>query len=182
LKKLVRYNMKLLKNVAGLLRVLSIAAAVFYLFTTVYAAIVIFFARNPALGMFKEIDRDAFRIYFPFTDVPFLTGDNTPHFFFILLVTFAGYGLFAFLLARVFSIFKQDKLFTADAIGRLRTFYTANLVIPAAVLICELFFTRDVKDLLVIMVLHAIIGIFAWFLSVIFKQGLSLQEEQDLTL
>lgn len=174
--------MKLLKNVAAILHVLSMAAAVFYFVTTIYALIVILFARNPELGMFKEIGNDTFRINYPFTDVPFLTGDNTPHFFFILLITFAGYGLFAFLLARVFSIFKQDKLFTADAIGRLRTFYTANLVIPAAVLICELFFTRDVRDLLVITVLHAIIGIFAWFLSVIFRQGLFLQEEQDLTL
>jgi hypothetical protein len=174
--------MKSIKVVAGILRGLSIAAVLFYGFTALYAAFVIIFARNPELGLFQKEKEDGFVINFPFTHKPFLLGDNNPHFLVMLVVTFAGYGIFAYLIKRVCEIFRQDKLFTEKAVLRLKQFYLFNLIVPGSILLINLFFTRDVSDGLAVTVLHGIIGVFAWFLAVIFRQGLALQEEQDLTL
>ena len=174
--------MKSIKVVASILQGLSIAAVLFYGFTAVYAAFVILFARNPELGMFELVKENGFIINFPFTDKPFLLGDNTPHYLVMLVVTFAGYGIFAYLLKRVFGIFTKDKLFTEKAVTRLKQFYLFNLIVPGSILLINLFFTKDIDDGLTVTVLHGIIGVFAWFLAVIFRQGLELQEEQDLTL
>ena len=174
--------MKSIKVVAAILRSLSIVAVIFYGFTAAYAALVILFARNANLGLFELVPGNGFIINFPFTDKPFLLGDNTPHFLVMLVVTFAGYAIFAYLLKRVFGIFTQDKLFTEKAVSRLKQFYLFNLTVPGSILLINLLFTKDINDGLTLTVLHGIIGVFAWFLAVIFRQGLELQEEQDLTL
>jgi hypothetical protein len=44
-----------------------------------------------------------------------------------------------------------------------------------------LVFRAELFDMIRIGVLHLVIGVFAFFMAAIFKQGLLLQEEQDLT-
>lgn len=174
--------MKSIKIVARILHDLSVVAVIFYLLTATYAAFVILFARNPDMGLFRPDRHNGFIINYPFTDMPFLLGDNNPHYLVMMVVTFAGYGIFAYLLKRVFGIFTRDKLFTEKAVIRLKQFYSFNLIVPGSILLINLFFTTDISDGLTVTVLHGIIGVFAWFLAVIFRQGLALQEEQDLTL
>jgi hypothetical protein len=174
--------MKTARVVAGVLYVISLFAALFYILTALYAAFVIVIHGWRGTSLFNEIEDNQFTIDYPFTDVPFLIGSNTPLFLWMLVVIFAGYGVFAVLIGRVFTIFRQDKLFTASAVRRLRYFYLANFIVPPAVLAVNLFFTKDVQDLVIISILHAVIGVFAWLMAAIFKQGLALQEEQDHTL
>jgi hypothetical protein len=174
--------MKTAKVVAGVLYIISLFAALFYILTALYAALVILLHHWRGTSLFNEIENNQFTIDYPFTDVPFLIGSNTPLFLWMLVVIFAGYGVFAILIGRVFSIFRHDKLFTLSAVRRLQYFYLANFLVPPAVLLVNLFFTSDVQDLVIISILHAIIGVFAWLMAAIFKQGLTLQEEQDHTL
>jgi hypothetical protein len=58
----------------------------------------------------------------------------------------------------------------------------ANLTVPAMVTIIFLFARIEIRDTVMLMFLHAVIGVFAFFMAAIFKHGLLLQEEQDLTL
>ncbi|NEU07701.1 DUF2975 domain-containing protein [Flavihumibacter sp. R14] len=174
--------MKTVKVVARILYIISLFAALFYIFTAVYAAFVMVLHNLSGTALFNELESGQFTIDYPFTDTPFLIGSNTSLYLVMLVVIFGGYGLFAVLLGRVLSVFKQDKLFTPTAVRRLQYFYLANFLIPPAILLVNLFFTRDVQDLVIISILHAIIAVFAWFMAAIFKQGLMLQEEQDHTL
>lgn len=174
--------MKSVKIVAGILKLISYIMSAFYLLTSVYGAIVIIFLRNPELGFFTVIGDGSFKINYPFSNMPFLVGDNTARYLLMLVVTFLGYGIFALLLGKVFWVFTRAKLFTSAALRWLKVFYLYNFIAPLSVLILNLFFTDDIRDYVIISILHAIIGVFAWFFSVMFKQALFLQEEQDLTL
>jgi hypothetical protein len=57
-----------------------------------------------------------------------------------------------------------------------------NLVVPSLFLIILAIIGHDLRDAIIIVFLHVMIGVFAFFMAAIFKQGLLLQEEQDLTL
>ena len=50
-----------------------------------------------------------------------------------------------------------------------------------AFLVLLAFFGHEIIDILRITLLHLVIGVFAYFMAAIFKQGVHLQEEQDLT-
>ena len=89
--------------------------------------------------------------------------------------------MFLWLLSGVFHAFKQVKLFTAKGVVQLSRFYITNLLVPFLFLLLFLLFRNEMSDLLRIILLHVIIGVFAYFMAAIFKQGLLLQEEQDLT-
>lgn len=173
--------MKNVKLIAGILHFLSKVIALLYLCTAVYALLVILISRFRETSLFAASE-GGFTIMYPFTQTPFLLGDNTSLFLVMMIVIFSGYGVFAWMLGEVFRLFTLDKLFTRTAVKTLTAFYLLNLLVPGTVLLVNLFFTRDVKDLVAITVLHAVIGIFAWFMANIFKQGLALQDEQDHTL
>jgi purine-cytosine permease-like protein len=64
---------------------------------------------------------------------------------------------------------------------KLSRFYLTNLIVPAAFLVLLAFFGHEIIDILRITLLHLVIGVFAYFMAAIFKQGVHLQEEQDLT-
>jgi hypothetical protein len=141
------------------------------------------FALSTGLGLgFKE-NRKYFHVYYPFTSAPFLNGDyNIPYIIFYFLLPISLYGLFFLLVSNVFKVFFQPRLFTQYGIERLKGFYLANLIIPGATLVLTSIFT-DVDDSTVILVaLHFILGVFAYFLAAIFKQGVHLQNQQDLII
>jgi hypothetical protein len=55
-----------------------------------------------------------------------------------------------------------------------------NVIVPVVIMLLLLIFKQEVEDIVRITFLHLIIGVFAFFMAAIFKQGLVLQEEQDL--
>jgi hypothetical protein len=122
-----------------------------------------------------------FEIYYPFTSKPFLLGDNhTTYILFDFLLLLISYGLFFLLLSNVFNGFAQPKLFTKKGYKYLRWFYLCNLLIPLVILLLLSIFYIVSSEATIIVLLHMVAGIFAWFLAVIFRQGLQLQNEQDL--
>ena len=120
-------------------------------------------------------------ITYPFTEKPFLILDsNITYLIFSFLIPVVGYGLFFWLLSNVFKVFYQDKLFTAQNIVHLRRFYLVNIFLPAILTIFASFFMPLEHEMFLIIFLHLVLGVFVFFMSEIFNQGLHLQNEQDL--
>jgi hypothetical protein len=174
--------MKTVRLVSSVLFYVSRAAAFLFLLTAVYSAgVVLLYYYSSSSALPIQITDQYFTIFYPFTRKPFLLGDYTASFLFSSFLTIAFYGLFLWLLSDVFRAFRQQKLFTKKGVSRLSRFYITNLLVPLLLLLMLLLFQNDISDLVRIMFLHLVIGIFAWFMAAIFKQGVILQEEQDLT-
>lgn len=174
--------MKTVRLVAGILFYIIRGAAFLFLATALYAAVIVLLHHFTAASWLPiHTEGDFFTIYYPFTHMPFLLGDYTASYLFTYLFTVAFYGLFLWFLSGVFHAFKQKKLFTERGAVQLSRFYITNLLMPFLFLVLFLFFRNDISDIIRIMFLHLVIGVFAYFMAAIFKQGLVLQEEQDLT-
>jgi hypothetical protein len=129
-----------------------------------------------------EITREGgFIIFYPFTRIAFLLGDYNSDYIISNLTLLIFYSLFLWFLGDVFHAFQQPKLFTTRGVSQLSRFYITNLALPVLFLVLVLLFGQALADMLRIGFLHIIIGVFAYFMASIFKQGLLLQEEQDLT-
>ncbi|HJT75376.1 MAG TPA: hypothetical protein VJ720_15175 [Chitinophaga sp.] len=122
-----------------------------------------------------------FQVYYPFTEKAFLNGDyNITYIILFFLLPISLYGLFFLLLSNVFKVFFQPRLFTSYGVKQLQLFYLANCIVPGIMVLFISFFAEVESDSVMLTLLHFTLGIFAWFLAVIFKQGLQLQNEQDL--
>ena len=122
-----------------------------------------------------------FQVCYPFTNHPLMLGDyNLPYIILDFLAPLSLYGLFFLLISNVFKVFFQPKLFTQNGINHLRQFYLDNLLLPGiTIFIASIFVPLD-NEVSIFIVLHFMLGVFAYFLAAIFKQGLNLQNEQDL--
>ncbi|WP_337044987.1 DUF2975 domain-containing protein [Emticicia sp. 17c] len=103
-----------------------------------------------------------------------------PYIVFDFLSPLGLYGLFFLLSSNVFKVFFQPKLFSQWGVRQLQLFYVANLCLPALTIMLASIFSLVDDIAIILIVLHFILGVFAYFLSAIFKQGLKLQNEQDL--
>jgi phage shock protein PspC (stress-responsive transcriptional regulator) len=175
--------MKKVKLVSRILEIVCKLFSVLYFSTTIYIVLVFMLDQQAdGTGLFQQNNQGGFTIMLPFTNVPFLLGENTTGFKTMMILATVGYGSFAWLLGNVFNAFKQDKLFTREGIRKLTVFCLVNLIVPPLVLLISFIFTDDVRDLVNLTILHGIIGIFAYFMASIFAQGVALQDEQDYTL
>ena len=174
--------MRTVRLTAAILYYVSRFAAFLFLGTAAYATAVVLLSLGTAGSWLPiEVTDSYFTIFYPFTRKPFLLGDYTLSYLFTYLFTITFYGFFLWLLSGVFYAFRQPKLFTERGVVQLSRFYLTNLVVPFVFLLLLFVFKDEVKDLVRIMFLHLVIGVFAYFMAAIFKQGLVLQEEQDLT-
>ncbi|MGX5820251.1 DUF2975 domain-containing protein [Chitinophaga lutea] len=120
-------------------------------------------------------------IFYPFTTTPFLNIENNlPYIIWSFLLTLTLYGLFFWLASDVFRVFTRQKLFTAPNVVHLRRFCWFNLAVPGACTLAALPFVEIENMIGVLVAVHFILGVFAYFLAAIFQQGLQLQKEQDL--
>ncbi|HMK02808.1 MAG TPA: DUF2975 domain-containing protein [Ferruginibacter sp.] len=175
--------MKTTRLVATALFSITRILSLLYLVTAIYVVFIFLFTINtPPAWLPLGISDGHFEIYFPFTHTPFLLGDYTQSFIAIMILIMFGYGIFLWMLSNIFKTFKQEKLFTATGVKRLSVFYGTNFIVPILILIGFFIAKIEISDMLIITCLHFVIGIFAFFMAAIFKQGLLLQEEQDLTL
>jgi hypothetical protein len=175
--------MKTVRAIAAALHFICKIAAIIVLLVASYATLALIMYGNDPKGssMVQVLDDSTFRIFYPFSKTPFLLGDYNKGYIITSLVTVAFYGIFLWLLSGVFDAFKQPKLFTKRGVTQLSRFYITNLIVPFALLGLSIAFHQGYSDFLKIIFLHLIIGVFAFFMAAIFKQGLMLQEEQDLT-
>ncbi len=120
-------------------------------------------------------------INFPFTEKPFMNiDDNYSYIIFSFFAVLLAYGIFFWVSALVFRVFFQEKLFTAGNIRLLTIFYRYNIFIPLPLVIVASFFVEVESVVWGLVFIHFMLGIFCLFLANIFKQGLHLQNEQDL--
>jgi hypothetical protein len=176
--------MKAVRVTASILFYITRVAALLFFFTAIFAFVVLTLSLYSGIhGLPITVKPDnSFIIFYPFTQTPFLAGDYTSSYLMTSTGTVLLYALFLWLLSAVFKTFKQQKLFTPRSVSRLERFYVFNLGVPFLCLMVFAFLGDELRDILVILFLHVMIGVFAFFMAAIFKQGLLLQEEQDLTL
>lgn len=170
--------MKNVKIIATTLFYITRLLAILYLATTLYSIISLLTEWN----YFTKDNSKHFTICFPFTETPFLNGENNwAYKVFNFIVPIGFYGLFFLLVSNVFNVFKQPKLFTVYGVNQLRWFYLSNMTIPwMTILLATIFYGKIEEGLEWVAIIHFFLGVFAYFLAAIFKQGLQLQNEQDL--
>ena len=126
-------------------------------------------------------DHHNLHINYPFTEASFLTIENNiPYIIFSFLAVLLAYGIFFMLAAKVFRVFFREKLFTEHNISHLRRFYIYNIFFPLPLVFLAGCFTEVEKVIWGVVLIHFMLGIFCLFLANIFRQGLHLQNEQDL--
>jgi hypothetical protein len=164
-----------------------IVSKILFYFTRFLAAVYFFLAFYSIFtlvtGLFLTFKDNGkyFQVYYPFTSHPLMLGDyNLPYIVFDFLAPLSLYGLFFLLSSNVFKVFYQPKLFTTNGILHLRRFYLSNLLVPGIVIFAAFFFVPLDNEVSIFILLHGMLGVFAYFLAAIFKQGLNLQNEQDL--
>jgi hypothetical protein len=174
--------MKTARVIARVLFYLTRILAIIAICIGAYAIIVLgLSAATSATWLPLKMTADnTFVIFYPFTTTPFLLGDYTNEYLTTTLLTLSFYGLFLWLLGSVFHAFMQQRLFSKKGFMQLWRFYMVNLTVPILLLVLVAVFGQEPQDIVRITFLHMVIGVFAFFMAAIFKQGLLLQEEQDL--
>jgi hypothetical protein len=169
--------MNAVKVVSRILFYVTRALSMLYFFMVALSLL----ALTTGWGLLLREGGKYFTVYYPFTKTAFLNGDyNSTYIIFYYLLPISLYGLFFLLLGNAFKVFFQAKLFTPYGIKQLRVFYLANCIVPGSVLLLISIFGVVEREAMLMAGLHFTIGIFAFFLAAIFKQGVQLQNEQDL--
>ncbi|AZA82762.1 DUF2975 domain-containing protein [Chryseobacterium lactis] len=165
------------KIISKILFYICTLLSVGYLITFVYSILCL--TTDFSVTPYK--DGQYLHINYPFTEQPFLNIENNyPYIIFSFLLVLISYGIFFWLSAKVFKVFFQEKLFTRDHIQQLKRFYLYNIFIPLPVVVVASFFVEVESIIWGLVFIHFMLGIFCLFLANIFKQGLHLQNEQDL--
>lgn len=169
--------MKTTRLISSFLYFVAIILAIGYISTSIYILISTMFK----LPSFELIEKNRFAINFPFSSTHFLLGSEYSFQYISEMVLSIGfYGIFFYLLGKVFFTFKQEKLFTTTGVNNLSRFYIFNLLIAPIVLVVLAIISIEDLPYIGMIVAHFIFGIFALFIAAIFRQGLNLQNEQDL--
>ncbi|CAM3124353.1 DUF2975 domain-containing protein [Chryseobacterium flavum] len=164
----------------------TISRVLFYICTLISAGYLIMalysvFCLSTGYAVTPYANGQYLHINYPFTERPFLNiEDNYPYIIFSFLLVLISYGIFFWLSAKVFKVFFQPKLFTKEHILQLKRFYLYNIFIPLPLVIIASFFVEVESIVWGLVFIHFMLGIFCLFLANIFKQGLHLQNEQDL--
>ncbi|MGM5470056.1 DUF2975 domain-containing protein [Flavobacteriaceae bacterium LMO-SS05] len=170
--------MKNVKIISTILFYITRIVAIAYILVTIYAL----FSLVTEWSYITQDNGNYFAVCYPFTEIKFLLGENNWSYkIFEFLIPIGAYGIFFFLVSNVFNAFKQPKLFTEYGVNQLKWFYLANIFVPSIFILVTLIFTGNIEDGLEwAAVIHFFLGVFAYFLYAIFKQGFNLQNEQDL--
>lgn len=93
------------------------------------------------------------------------------------------YGAFFYVLSLIFKTFSTGKLFTEKAIKYLRWFTILNCSLPVIYIVTGLIINNNISaEGIVSVIPHIALGIFSAFIAAIFKQGFTIQEENELTI
>lgn len=120
-------------------------------------------------------------ILYPFSESPLLNLENhKSYLIFGFALPLLLYAFFFLVASDVFKVFTLERLFTKENIKYLRLFYSINLFLPLPISVLCSFFIEIPNGLWVLLLVHFILGVFIYFLTEIFTQGIGLQDEQDL--
>ena len=170
--------MKNVRIVSAILFYITRLVAVLYLLVTLYSII----SLVTEWSYFTKDNGHYFTICYPFTETPFLNGENHWGYkIFNFIIPIGFYGAFFLLVSNVFNVFRQTKLFTQYGVNQLKWFYLANIFVPSLTIVLASIFSGEIEEGLEwVALIHFFLGVFAYFLAAIFRQGLHLQNEQDL--
>ncbi len=169
--------MKQVQQISKFLFYLTRIASFSYLLMAIFG-LVSFAFKTQNFVLTKGVEN--FQINFPFSNTPFLVGQNNSYAVWEMILGILLYGLFFWLLSNVFNAFAQPKLFTEKSVKKLTAFYLANFIIPILMLLFLIINQNYSASFWSVALLHILLGVFIYFMTVIFKQGLHLQNEQDL--
>jgi hypothetical protein len=163
----------------------SFSQILYYFFRTVAILIVLFALYLDISFMAGNFTHEKGRYYLeiPLTET-LIEGDYTKEI--ILTISLGLYfgSLFFFVLSNIFKALKENVIFNRLAIRSLSYFTFLNLAIGPLLYVLIHFFImrhehyRDIHNL----ILHLIFGVIALFLTHIFKRGVQVQSENDLTI
>jgi hypothetical protein len=174
--------MKRVRDLANILYYISKIASLVFIVIGSYALLVFILHSWGIKGLPLKIEGGNFTIFLPASKTAFLLGDYTTTYLSASLSVLALYAVFLWLLAAVFSAFKQQKVFVTKSVKHLRNFYRFNFYVPILYILCLILFKMEFRDGIVIVLLHLMLSVFIFFMATFFQQGLVLQEEQDQTL
>lgn len=165
-----KFICKILFNITFLLGLL-------YLLTVLYASVCLV----TGWGISAYGEGKFLRIHYPFTQKAFLLVENNASYkIFSFLLPLSFYTLFFLQVSQVFKVFTKPKQFTIPNLSQLKRFYWLNLLLPLMGTVAASFFVPIDDNIALLIGVHFILGIFAFLLAEIFRQGLKLQNEQDL--
>lgn len=143
--------------------------------------VVVFVLFSWLTGQTKIDQEGVFRLKIPFSN-SVISGMNDLVTLMAIMGTFLFYSAFVYLLSLVFKTFTVEPLFRQQAIKYLGYFTIMNMISPLGYIILMIIVHRGGFEDIAIVLLHLTLGLFAAFISAIFKQGVVLQEEQNLTI
>lgn len=165
------------KTISRILYYVCVVLSMAYLLTFAYSVFCL--ATGFSTAPYKE--NLYLHINYPFTEQPFINIENNyPYIVFSFLAVLLCYGIFFWFSAKVFRVFFQKKLFAEENIICLKRFYMYNIFFPLPMVVIASFFVEVESIIWGLVFIHFMLGIFCLFLANIFKQGLHLQNEQDL--
>lgn len=173
--------MKFTKHLASILFYITRVIALLYSLMAIYLTFTLTIFKITSKGP-VDVKDGSFTIFYPFTKIPLFLGDYTTHYISTTMLTLGIYILFLWLLSNVFNAFRGARLFTRQNVSRLSRFTILNILGPLLALLLLVVLGQTYPNAIVIVLLHILLGIFSFFMASIFKQGLQLQEEQDLTI
>lgn len=150
-----------------------------YMLTSLYVFAVVVL-QTPELRVIDDGRR--FAVMFPWTQVVFLRGEYSMGQIGSMVLLLGCYGVFFYLLSAIFHTFRQQRWFTEQGLQSLRWFYWANLLAPSVVYVAHRLWWQVEEPAEILVVIHAVVGVLAFFLAAIVQQGLHLQNEQDLII
>jgi hypothetical protein len=122
-------------------------------------------------------------IALPFTQ-SFIKSEYSPIILFSIVLFLLFYGVFFYLLRTLFMAFSKEKvIFTNKMRGSIRKFGFLNIFLPPFGIITTFFIKKGVDFEIVLQGgLLVLLGVFSLFVVAVFKEGIVLQEENDLTI
>jgi len=147
-----------------------------------YGVFILFIIISLLSNNFVITETDRVHIHIPFTSSIIKANFNSLTLIGIFCFTLF-YALFFFVLSLVFKTFSAKRLFSKEVIKYLKWFTILNLILPIAYFVVGILINnRITADDIVPGLLHIGLGIFSAFIATIFKQGFTLQEENELTI
>lgn len=167
------------RNLSKTLFLIFRTLSIIYFLAVAYSAICLF------IGIFTTPYGDGkfLHINYPFTKTPFLNVDNNWSYIMLsFLIPLFCYALFFHFTSKFFLVFISEKLFTLRNVRVLQQFYLLNIFLPLPIVILSAFFVEVEAIIWLLVLVHFVMGIFIFYLSEIFLQGVKLQSEQDLII
>ena len=173
--------MKKIRGLATSLYVISRITSLLFSIVAIYVLAIVILYQTGMKNLPFEVSNDSFVVFLPFSKTPFLLGDFSRAYLVISISIIILYAIFLWLLSNVFLAFRQPKIFVPRNMKRLKIFYLFNFYVPIIYVVSLILFKQEFRDAILIVFLHLMISVFIFFMATLFRQGLILQEEQDLT-